>query len=249
MLIGVCLAFVLVSSHLCTPASGAENQDVTKEDASSIMRLVAANYAIEVLGVVGVRSHKELTISGPMLQRHTSDDAWYVFQNGALVASSHKADPRQPPLREPYRSEFLGEYSFHLTGKPPRESGTTSIAFESLTHDAVHAHGTLVVDDATGHIMTFTETPYAFVWPTKSGQFDVAWGGSGSDWYPQHIDGAFMGSVGPFVGHAQYVETLSSYEHYSNVDTATSALMRATGEPSVDLDTPAPQPQPQPEPH
>ena len=207
------------------------------------MRLVAANYASDVVGVLGVRSHKELTISAPMLQRHTADDAWYVFQNGTLVASSLKADPRQPPLREPYRAEYLGEYSFHLMSRPSGETGTTSIAFDSPTHDAVHAHGTLVVDDATGHIVTFTETPYAFVWPTKSGQFEVAWGGSGSGsgWYPQHIDGAFMGSVGPFTGHAQYVETLSSYAHYSNVDAATSALTQATGQPSVELATPAPQ--------
>jgi hypothetical protein len=193
------------------------------------MRRVAATYSKDVAGVVAVRSHSELTIAAPVFRRHIVDDGWFVFADGVLVATSRKVDPRQPPLHDPYRERYLAEYTFRVVACAACAPGTTEIAYDSAAHDAAHAHGTLVVDDVTARIASSSETPYKLPWPTKSGSLDAHWGDAPAGWFPLHIDGAFVGNIGPFVGHARYAQALSAYDRYSSVATAVAALANRTG--------------------
>ena len=101
-------AVALVAFVAAAPlASGASD-----DPATALMRRVAAAYSTAVAGVVAVRSHSDLTITAPVFRRHIVDNGWYVFSDGVLTATSHKSDPRQPPLHDPYRERYLGEYTF-----------------------------------------------------------------------------------------------------------------------------------------
>jgi hypothetical protein len=193
------------------------------------MRRVAATYASDVAGVIGVRSHSELTITAPVFRRHILDDGWYVFADGVLAATSHKSDPRQPPLHDPYRERYLAEYSFHVVACATCAAGTIAIAYDSRKRDVAHAYGMLVVDEATARITSSSETPYKLPWPTKSGSLEARWGAAADGWFPLQIDGAFVGNIGPFVGHARYAQALSPYDRYPNVATAVAALTNRTG--------------------
>ena len=193
------------------------------------MRRVAATYSHEVAGVVAVRSHSELTIAAPVFRRHIVDDGWFVFADGVLAATSHKSDPRQPPLHDPYRERYLGEYTFHSVACTTCASGSSAIAYDSQAHDVAHAHGTLVVDEATARITSSSETPYKLPWPTKSGSLDARWGEAADGWFPLQIDGAFVGNIGPFVGHARYAQVLSAYDRYPSVASAVAKLANQTG--------------------
>ncbi len=197
--------------------------------AAALMRRVAATYSHDVAGVVAVRSHSELTIVAPVFRRRIVDDAWYVFADGVLAATSHKNDPRQPPLHDPYRERYLAEYAFHAVACATCAPGTTAIAYDSSARDVAHAHGTLVVDEATARITNSSETPYKLPWPTKSGSLDARWGEVSDGWFPLQIDGAFVGNIGPFVGHARYAQVLGAYDRYPSVATAVAVLAKQTG--------------------
>jgi hypothetical protein len=204
-------------------------------DATRLMRDVAAAYAASTEGVIGVRSHSELTIAAPVFRRHIVDDAWFVFRDGTLVASSKKPDPRQPPLHDPYKQRYLDEYAFQTAPCPACAPDTVAIAYESKSHDVAHAYGTLVIDRETSRIVSATETPYRLPWPTKRGVLAASWGGAAGAWFPLTIDGSFVGSIGPFVGHATYAQALSDYDRSPTVDAAVAALVQQTNLPSVPL--------------
>ena len=228
-------ALVLVAT--CGLGAGA-SADITApldttDDAAPLMRRVAAAYTRDVAGVVAVRSHSDLRIAAPLFGRHIVDDDWYVYRDGTLAATSHKTDPRQPPLHDPYRERYLDEYTFRHVRCATCAPGTAAIAYESDAHDVAHAHGTFVVDDETAHIVSGSETPYALPWPTKSGELDAEWAESAKGWFPVKIVGAFVGRIGPFVGRAQYAQEITTIDRYANVETASAELTRLTGRASA----------------
>ena len=227
-LAGLALGGLVAAAPLSSGASDAR-EVYADTAATALMRRVAATYSHDVTGVVAVRSHSELTIAAPVFRRHIVDDGWFVFADGVLAATSHKSDPRQPPLHDPYRERYLGEYTFHSVACTTCAPGSSAIAYESEAHDVAHAHGTLVVDEATARITSSSETPYKLPWPTKSGSLDARWGDAKGGWFPLEIDGAFVGNIGPFVGHARYAQVLSAYDRYPTVATAVATLTNQTG--------------------
>jgi hypothetical protein len=226
-------ALVALVAAAPLPSGASDAREVpagaASETAAALMQRVAEAYSNEVAGVVAVRSHSELTIAAPVFRRHIVDDGWFVFADGALAATSHKSDPRQPPLHDPYRERYLAEYTYRVVACATCAPGTTAIAYDSPARDVAHAHGTLVVDEATARIVSSSETPYKLPWPTKSGSLDARWGEAGGGWFPLQIDGAFVGNIGPFVGRARYAQALSAYDRYSSVATAVTALANRTG--------------------
>lgn len=231
--IGAFLSLIALVT-MTKPLSGAGASEIdsplaTRDDGAARMQRVAAAYDLDVAGVLAVRSHSDLTIKAPIFGRHIVDDNWYVFENGTLAASSHKTDPRQPPLHDPYRSSYLSEYTYRIERCATCSPGTSAIAYESKTRDVAHAHGTFIVNDASAHIMSGSETPYKLPWPTKSGELDALWSESPNGWFPVKVDGAFVGNIGPFVGRAFYEQSNTTIERYGSVSEATASLVRATG--------------------
>lgn len=222
VLVATCVVGTVASADIAEPLGAAD-------DGAPLMRRVAAAYTRDVAGVVAVRSHSDLRIAAPLFGRHIVDDDWYVYRDGTLAASSHKVDPRQPPLHDPYRERYLDEYTYRHVRCPTCAAGTAAIAYESDVHDVAHAHGTFVVDDATAHIVRGSETPYSLPWPTKSGELEAVWADSPTGWFPVKIVGAFVGRIGPFVGRAQYAQDITTIDRYASVATATAELMRVTG--------------------
>ncbi len=215
---------------------------VTGDDGTALMERVAVAYALDVAGVLAVRSHSDLTIKAPIFGRHITDDNWYVFENGNLTASSHRSDPRQPPLRDPYRATYLPEYTYQLTPCTTCAPGTSAIAYESKFRDVAHAHGTFIVNTATAHIISGSETPYKLPWPTKSGELNSVWANSSGGWFPVKVDGAFVGNIGPFVGRAFYAQSNTTIERFRSVSAATASLIASTGLAAAPSDLPSPTP-------
>jgi hypothetical protein len=213
-----------------TPATATTAATSADEpDAAALMRRVAAHYAADVAGVLAVRSHSQLIIKAPFFGRRIASDAWYVFVNGVVAASSATPDPRRPPLRDPYVARYLDDYAFRFAPCPACAPGTRAVAYESAARDVEHAHGTFVVDVARASIQSGSETPYKLPWPTKSGELDAVWDAAPAGWFPVRVSGEFVGNVGPFVGHASYTQTNSAFERYGSVADAVRALERLTG--------------------
>ncbi|MBD5604574.1 MAG: hypothetical protein IAI48_05725 [Candidatus Eremiobacteraeota bacterium] len=204
--------------------SFAADGPLREDDAQDLVRRVATRYAQSARGVIGVRSQSLLVVEAPLFKRRIANDGWFVFVDGVLEKSKDAPDPRQPPLRDPYRTEYLGEYVYAFTSCRDCRPGTEAVAFSSPIRDVRHASGTLVIDTATALIVAQTETPYKLPWPTKSGDLVATWGTTDGGWFPKSITGSFVGKIGPFVGHARYAQTLSPYRRFEDVATATAAL-------------------------
>jgi hypothetical protein len=215
------LALSLLASALpiAALANGANDSD-----AATLIANVARTFADSTRGVVGVRSTSDLRIVAPIFRKNIHDDAWFIFRNGMLAQSSKAPDPRQPPLHDPYREAYLGEYRYALTPCISCTPNEVAIRFESTAHDVAHAYGSLIVDRRTDRIISSTETPYKLPWPTRSGSLDATWGFVAGTWLPIGIRGTFVGRVGPFVGHAEYRQELLDYGRYATVTDAVRAL-------------------------
>ncbi len=193
-------------------------------------------------GVVGLRTHTDLTIDGPMYHRHTPSSPWYVYSDGALVSSSEQRDARRPLVRDALFPTYLPEYRFAFAPCDGCTPGEVEVAYDSAEHDAYHAHGFFVIDTASERVRRSVEIPYALPWPTHDGRLEVTWGEtSEKEWLPLNIAGTFAGKLGPFAGVAHFTQRLSPYERYPHVQAAVDALTASTGA------TPAPAP-PMPQP-
>jgi len=226
----VVFAFGILAS---TESPAIADAPATSTDATELMHRVASAYAQTAHGVVGVRSQSLLTIKAPVFHRRIANEGWFVFVDGTLAMSSESRDPRQPPLRDPYRAEYARDYAFAYAPCPSCSPGTAAVAFSSPLHDVEHASGQLVIDLDTALIVSQTEKPYKLPWPTQDGQLVATWGRVGGGWFPETIAGAFVGRIGPFVGHATYAQSLSSYNYYPNVETAAVALRQGAAPVAV----------------
>ncbi len=199
--------------------------DGTSHDAAAtLIANVARAFDDSTRGVLGVRSTSELRIVAPVFRRVIHDDAWFVFADGTLAQSSKAPDPRQPPIHDPYREAYLGEYRYALAPCRACAPNEVAIRFDGIAHDVAHAYGSLVVDRTTDRIVASTETPYKLPWPTRSGSLDATWGYAAGAWLPIGIRGRFVGRIGPFVGHAEYRQDLSYFGRYVSVADAVRAL-------------------------
>ncbi len=196
-----------------------------------IIGRVVHGYAAESKGVVGVRSRSMLRVDAPMNHRKTSTTNWYVYDDGRLVATSEAPDPRRPPLHDPLRSRHRGEYRFKPESCADCPAGAVAIGYSSPTHDEVHAHGTMIVDVRSAHVLHASEVPYAFPRPTHDGKLAITWGKAEIGWFPTHVSGEFSGRVGPFSGVAHYDQMFAPYARYASADAAVSTLVAQTRQP------------------
>jgi hypothetical protein len=216
------LALAVPSAHP-SDASTLRNGTLAQTDVDALILRVASTYADATRGILGAHSVSDLTIAAPVFRKTIHDDTWFVFDDGKLVRSAKAPDPRQPPLHDPYRSEYLGEYRYAFAPCAACNANDVEIAFASPQHDTAHARGDLIVERDTGRIVSSDETPYKLPWPTKDGQLDATWGAVAGRWLPRTISGDFVGRIGPFIGHATYSQTLS-FSDYPSLDDATKAL-------------------------
>jgi hypothetical protein len=222
-LVAAMLFAVAVPTSGARGASAIGPASATNADAAALIARVASTYAYATRGVLGARSISSLTIAAPVFRKTIRDDTWFVFADGNLVQSGKPPDPRQPPLHDPYRAEYLGEYRYAVAACAACTKDDVDIAFESPSHDVAHARGDLIVDRATGRIISSRETPYKLPWPTKDGYLDATWGSVAGRWLPVAISGTFEGRIGPFIGHASYSQTLT-FADYRTLDDAAKAL-------------------------
>ncbi len=232
-----CLVLAAVAQLALTAATSraAEPDTAPPQAPLELVRRVSVAYAQEMRGIVGLRTRTELTIDGPMYHRKTPSRPWYVYDNGALVRSSEKPDARRPLVHDALRLTYLPEYHFAFTDCVDCEAGDVAVAYDSVQHDAYHAHGYFVIDAVSERVLRTVEIPYELPFPTRDGRLEVTWGTAGKQWLPVSVAGTFTGKVGPFSGVAHYTQQLSPYERYPGIDTAVDALTAETGA------TPAPQ--------
>jgi hypothetical protein len=205
--------------------------------APDLVRRVSAAYAVVMHGVIGLRTHTDLTIDGPMYHRHLLSTPWYVYNDGELVRSSEQQDARRPLVRDALFPSYLPEYRFAFTACTSCAPGEVEVAYESPEHDAFHAHGYFIIDTASERVRRSVEIPYELPWPTHDGRLETIWGETAAkEWLPRSIVGTFAGKLGPFNGVAHFTQELSPYERYASVQTAVDALTAETGA------TPAPEP-------
>jgi len=217
------MAACLIGFAASSLPAGADDAE-SSTDATQLMQRVANTYAESTRGILGVRSQSLLVIKAPVFGRKIRNDGWFVFENGTLSKSNQTRDPRQPPLRDPFRKEYLSDYSFSFAACTDCAPGAVAVAFSSRFKDVEHASGTIVVDPATALIITETEKPYKLPWPTQDGALVATWGSAGGGWFPKTISGSFVGRIGPFVGHAYYAQTLTAYSRFPDVDDAAKSL-------------------------
>jgi hypothetical protein len=199
-------------------------------DPAALVQRVSAAYALEMRGVVGLRTQTELTIDGPMFHKRTPSSPWYVYADGDLVRSSEAPDARRPLVRDALRPENLSEYAFTFDECSGCAASEVEVAYTSARHDAYHAHGYFIIDTASERVDRSVEIPYQLPWPTRDGRIEVTWGNANAtEWLPLTIADTFVGKLGPFSGTAHYVQRLSPYERFPGVNSAVDTLTAQTG--------------------
>ncbi len=225
------LLLVLFATLTTIGVATAQTAQTPATNVNEIIGHVVHHYSAESKGVVGVRSRSVLRIDAPMNHRKTSTTNWYVYKDGNLVATSEAPDPRRPPLHDPLRSRYHGEYRFKPESCADCPAGAVAIGYSSPTHDEVHAHGTMIVDVGSAHVLHASEVPYAFPRPTHDGKLAITWGRADIGWFPTQVSGEFSGRVGPFSGVAHYDQMFAPYARYASANAAVSTLVARTRQP------------------
>ena len=188
------------------------------------MQRVDAVYARETQGVIAFRSHSSLRSSARIVQPDRVGDAHIVLLDGrvARIRGAAANDPAatESAAHQPYDGRYGSEYRLSPAPCADCTAGTVAIAYDALSHDALHAHGIVVIDTGTARVVRTTTIPYVVPAPARSGSLATTWGPTPAGWLPLSTTGTFSGRVGPFSGHATLTQTFDEYIRYANLAAA-----------------------------
>ncbi len=172
------LSFSLLGLGALTPPAQAQ-------DALSLVKQAAEQYAQDIRGVVGYQSRSESKISAPMLNQSISSTAFTVQRDGIpvrivmtrMVTNGKEASREQLKEQEnktnasfkegkgffkaPYDARYIGGYTFSLEDCADCAPGMTAIRFNSALKDEQHGKGVMILD-AAKRIREVRYTPNAY---------------------------------------------------------------------------------------
>jgi hypothetical protein len=170
---------------LAPPGFGPLTAPAQAQDAPSLVKQAAEQYAKDIRGVVGYRSRTESTISAPMINQTTSSTAFTVQKDGLpvrvvmarMVTNGKEASRDQLKEQEgktnaafkggkgyfkaPYDARHLDDYTFRLEACDDCAAGMTAIRFTSALKDDQHGNGVMILD-AAKHVREVRYTPNAY---------------------------------------------------------------------------------------
>ena len=91
-------------------------------------------------------------------------------------------------------------------------------------------------------IISGSETPYELSWPSKSAECKQTWCDTSLGGFPIKVQGAFVGNVASFVGHAFDARANTAIERVQSEVEATTSLSRCTAHGNALSDRPTPTP-------
>ena len=167
------VALAILSSGFLPPGFGPLAASTGHaQDALSLVKQAAKNYAQEVRGVIAYRSVSESRISAPMLNQTMRSTAYTVQKDGIPVkvimerlvtngkdASADELSKQSTKttatyqegkgfFKAPYDPRYLDAYTFQLESCSDCAPGSTAIRFTSAVKDDQHGTGTMILDDA-----------------------------------------------------------------------------------------------------
>lgn len=219
-LLAICSARVMVAAASQTAA-------VSVPDPTALVERGAAAFAEQRRGVFGFRSHAMVRSAERILPHDQVEDAWFVFSDGRLVRSG--GTPGGPASAEtaahqPYDARHVGEYRFVPAACARCAPGTVAIAYDSVTHDAVHGRGQLTIDPQTARILMQTTQPFVVPKPARTGSLATTWAETPAGWYPVSTVGTFIGRVGPLSARATLTQQFTNYRRFAEVTLTERAL-------------------------
>jgi hypothetical protein len=211
-------------------------------DASPTVAAVAQRFRATSQGVVGFRLHRTFDVHAGFSKRHEDLTFDGVFNNGTLVRvrvvsytidgkpastqaqASLEQQYEHPNPTDVFQPPFDPRY---LTAYQYQSSQPGTIAFTSLLRDAAHGNGTFSYD-AAGNVVTYNYQPGSLPRYAKSANVtDLRSEVLPGYWAVTQETQQYKGSYGPFPGAATVVITMSNFQRFPDVQSATSAISGA----------------------
>lgn len=122
-------------------------------------------------------------------------------------------------FKQPFDRRYTADYQY-TTAPCVCNSGEVDVHFASLMRDDQHGIGTMRIDEATGHVMELTYTPYVLPDRANSATISETFGQAlPALWTIVRIDRVYSGRVLFVSGHGTVTEVLDNFHHFTNAGT------------------------------
>ncbi|MGB6985022.1 MAG: hypothetical protein WBD74_03495 [Candidatus Aquilonibacter sp.] len=122
-------------------------------------------------------------------------------------------------FKQPFDRSYIADYQYSIV-PCICDAGEIDVYFTSLMRDDQHGVGTMRVDEATGHVMELTYTPYVLPDRANSATITETFGQALPGlWTIVRIDRVYGGRVLFVSGHGTVTEVLDHFHHFTNAGT------------------------------
>lgn len=214
------------------------------QDALSLVKQAAKNYANDVRGVVAFRSVSESRINAPMLNQTIRSTAFTVQKDGIPVkvvmerivtngkdASADELSKQSTKttatyqegkgfFKAPYDPRYMDAYTFKLESCSDCAPGATAIRFTSAIKDDQHGTGTMILDDAM-RVREVRYSPNAYPPNVTTGVLSLVRDEVGKGMVGvRNIKVDYQGAMGPLKGSFVMDLRNEGFRRYASVDEA-----------------------------
>jgi hypothetical protein len=244
--------FMAAPVLLVTLAAAAQPADPT-----SVVRAAVQVLKTERQGVIAFHHVYNFQEHGPGHNKTEVNESLRLSNDGQLVAvrilrevsNGNVADAqalaklqsdadKNPPTddyRLPLSDEALQEYRFQVPATPCADcpAGSTAIQFTSVKRDTDHADGTIVIDNASHHVLQLDFQPSVLPAHTDTGVISIRFGRVLPDlWDIVQTHEHYTGHMLFIHGWGDVVETDGEYRRFKTLDEGRQALAQASPAPS-----------------
>ena len=214
------------------------------EDALSLVKQAAKNYAQEVRGVVAYRSVSESRINAPMLNQTIRSTSFMVQKDGIpvrivmeRVVTNGKDTPADELSKQeaktnasyqegkgyfkaPYDTRYMDAYTFQLDSCSDCAPGSTAIRFSSSLKDEQYGKGMMILDEAM-RVREVRYTPNAYPPNVTRGALTLLRDEVGKGLFAlRNVKVDYQGAMGPLKGTFVMDLRNEGFRRYASVDEA-----------------------------
>ncbi len=216
-------------------------------DARAVVRGAVRVLASERAGFVALHQHYAYEEYGPAHHKTLVEDFGRLYKDGTLiavriysknsngsVASADDLAKQQSELDKklpeedyqlPLTDAALADYRFDLSLCSECAPGSVAVTFVSLKRDPDHGDGTVVVDEASHHVLSLNFRPSALPKDADSGSIAMTFGQVLPGlWDLVKTESRYTGHVLFMHGGANITQTDGSYRRFGSLDEAKRAL-------------------------
>lgn len=214
------------------------------DDALSLVKQAAKNYAQEVRGVVGYRSVSESRINAPMMNQTIRSTSFVVQKDGIPVqvvlervvtnGKETSADDLAKQeaktnasykegkgfFKAPYDPRYMEAYTFQFESCSDCAPGSTAIRFSSTLKDDQYGKGTMILDEAM-RVREVRYSPNAYPPNVTRGALTLLRDEVGKGLFAvRNVKVDYQGAMGPIKGSFVMDLRNEGFRRYGSVDEA-----------------------------